>query len=186
FIVLAASADGRLAYIPAKWNRKTRVLLADTTTGKALGSVPPCNIFELPAAAFSHDNRTLAIGTLDRLAFADATTGRMLAEIRVASSARFRFLAYLPDRRLLSHGIDGKLRWWDTAKKEAVRTIEAGWGATALSGDRRLFALTNGTTVRVWKTDTGKEVTPRLSGPSGQLLGLTIAPGGRHVVVLDE
>src|SRR5207247_1526850 len=84
------------------------------------------------------------------------------------------------------HGTDGKLRLWDAAKKQVVRTIEAGWGAKAMSADRQLFALTNGTTVRLWKTLSGEELNLRPTGPVDQLFDLKLAPGGKHLIVLSS
>ncbi len=98
---------------------------------------------------------------------------------------------------LVSGGYDGKLTWWDTAKKTTVRTTDAHakWiRQVRVSPDGKLvLSVADDMLAKLWDSETGKlvrdlkghaEKTPQHF--ASMLYACTFSPDGKHIATADK
>src|SRR5262249_2983164 len=139
--------------------------------------------------AFSPDGRYLATGALDSTArLWDVGARKLLHTLPGQDISTVAF--HDGGRRLTTVSTDGTLVQWDPATGERRRTLRAHlgpiWNATFCAGFRaegeRLASLSKDGAVRVWETDSGREVvssSDRAALPQAAYL----SPDGRRVAV---
>jgi WD40 repeat protein len=179
---LAFSADGSMLAAPIDRNSGGGVAVWQVATGKLLVRlhVPHESVSDV---AFSPDGRLLA-GTSSwerQMCVWNVATGQLLGKDLQGHSESPSSVRFLPgDRRLASAGDDGTIRIWNVAEAKEERVIAHPRDANSqrirwiramdVSPDGRFIASSSlDDTVRVWETDTGREVY-RLPG-HGQLGG---------------
>ena len=163
------SPDGRLvaASLSAADERPAEVKLWDATTGKEVGSfISPKKFQSVIGPRFSHDNRWLAAGINEGLAFLYDVAGRKLSRTcHISGSNRLRGLAFSPDDRWLA--IAGMEMPADLTREEARDANPVDWPQPRVF----LFDLTTGSEPEV------------LICPHGGVGHLAFSPNSRFLAV---
>jgi RNA polymerase sigma factor (sigma-70 family) len=194
---VAFSPDSRrLALLsPGKSYPAKDIHVCDVATGKELFRVPPSDVREVSALAFSPDGRTLvsagwkSTGKNDgvcNLNVYDASKGGFL---RRFSIPRFgpACLAFSSDGRTLAIGgnsVPDSIRLWDPVREEEIvglRGHEHNVSCIAFSPDgRTLVSGSADRTVRLWEVATSKEIAV-LKGHKREVASVAFSPDGRTV-----
>ena len=98
----------------------------------------------------------------------------------------FGDLALTPNKKLLiTGGDDGEVKIWDLAKRTTLHTIPAHKQkiiAFAMSTDGRRFATASQDEVKLWDTDSGKELRQWKGVP---IRTMAFAPGGKYLATAN-
>lgn len=128
-----------------------RIGVWDTATGRSIATFPdpPGGISSYPyppggvsALAFSHDDKTLAVGAFDgRTYLWSIATRRQIALLTGPPRAQVMGAAFSPgDRTLGITSEDGNAYLWDVATRKLIATIKGGSGKLAFSPDGTMLA----------------------------------------------
>ncbi|RSS64176.1 hypothetical protein EF912_02175 [Streptomyces sp. WAC07061] len=139
------------------------------------------------SVAFNPKGRGLATGSVDgtvRL----WDVAKRTSQTPLKAAGPVRGMAFSPDGQILATGsLDGHAELWDL-RGHRRRTIlpqhEGSVEAVAFSPDGRVVATGDGTTVRQWDPDTGKETREPLAA-SNSVSAVAYSPDGRTLVVAD-
>ncbi|HTU90741.1 MAG TPA: sigma-70 family RNA polymerase sigma factor [Gemmataceae bacterium] len=195
---LALAPDGRrFAVLPSYDN----ILVCDVASGKELFRIPPGDVGEVDALAYSPDGKTLvsagykATGkneVLCHLNVYDASTGKFLRRFSIPKFGP-DCLAYSPDGRTLVVGggwDPNQIHLWDPVRGEEIIGLhidrfengrENRVASIAFSpDDRTLVSGCYDGTVRLWEVATGKEIAV-LKGHEQQVATVAFSPDGRLV-----
>ena len=113
----------------------------------------------IPTAAFSPDNKLLAMGTFSENArLLDPATGKVLATLTGHGEAA-RGVCFSPDGKTLAIGCyDGSIRFWDPARRAQMHTVKghSNWVyCVSFSPDGKWLASSSAdNTVRLWDAKT--------------------------------
>jgi WD40 repeat protein len=113
----------------------------------------------IPTAAFSPDNKLLAMGTFSENArLLDPATGKVLATLTGHGEAA-RGVCFSPDGKTLAIGCyDGSIRFWDPAQRAQMHTVKghSNWVyCVSFSPDGKWLASNSAdNTVRLWDAKT--------------------------------
>jgi WD40 repeat protein/beta-lactamase regulating signal transducer with metallopeptidase domain len=173
----------------------------DVASGKETRKIPAPKGVNVSAVAVAPDARVLAYCGGDHVSICEADTGKELHRIDVG----VRSMLFSPDSKTLAiRQRNGRLRLWEVASgKERHQLTDAepppqfggglafvfagGFAAgpearvLGLSPDGKRIASASGSTVRLWDTATGKEVT-LLEGHSKPPSAIVMARDGKTVV----
>jgi WD40 repeat protein/serine/threonine protein kinase len=186
---VAFSADGRRLF-SASPDGTIRVWDGTplAASGAAMGRPLQGHQGPVIGLAFSPDGRSLATGALDGTARLWDVVGRKLVNTlpdQDVSTVAF----HDGGRRLTTVSTDGTLVQWDPATGERRRTLRAhlgplwnaNFGAGFSADGERLASLSKDGVVRVWETDSGREVA---STPgTGLPLSAFLSPDGQRIAV---
>jgi WD40 repeat protein len=204
----ALSPDGRLLAVGIRAYKAPRKLLRliDATSGEVVREITGEGEGWFLSVAFSHDGKTLALGSKDEIVLADVATGKLVDRLTDKMST-VGFLGFSPDAKtLVSHSHDDKVRLWDLATRKAMRAFEAKCeghfvfplptgsrapshselfgraNGTALSPDGKTVAVSAACRVQLWDVGTGKKVFPEQTSADG-CNQLAFSPDGRLLLV---
>jgi WD40 repeat protein/serine/threonine protein kinase len=182
---IAFSPDGqRLASVGSD----DSVILTEVASGRRLGSWQMPKGLSLWRAAFSPDDRVLAITTYEGIYFLDPlTAGQVLRHLKV-ESRYVKCLAFSPDGKLLATGEGdlaasdtGRIQLWDVATGERLGELEGHpepiFGLAFSPDGSRLFSVSQDRTARVWDLSTRQEALT-LRGHTDTVRGLVLDPSG--------
>ena len=181
---MAWSADGQLLAVGGE-GYDPRVYVWNVRRG-ALSSILQGHTAQIVGTQFAHSGYLLATSSYDgRTRLWDAAAGEPLAIVPGG------FLGLSPDDRRAAFAVGGKVGAWDVAAAPECRTLHSGMlgnrseardatGVIAadMSPDGRLVATSDGDGVRLWESDTGRELAHLKAGfcetvlfhPDGQRL----------------
>ncbi len=197
FTSLALSPDGSLLAAGVRMaNRESSYALElwDIASGKKLHRLNNTKTMPVTAIAFTADGKTVAWGTYNQILLTDPATGkerdRFVDDLRDTFRSQPVGLAFTPDGKTLVVGTrEGKIRVWDVASAEVVRTIDGVYPYTsgfrrdvalALSPDGKTVALgTAVPAVRLWDVTSGKERFTEFQGHTSPVTGLAFSPDGK-------
>ncbi|AMV27079.1 Serine/threonine-protein kinase PknB [Gemmata sp. SH-PL17] len=188
--LLTASADG------------TRLLLSFVTQpgDKAVGTVQLCpvtftdartiavgepKLFPGDTACFDPSGHRLLVANGTALALYDQDTGKPMAPEFTGATASIQDVAVAPNGKYLAAGCaDGAVYFWRTGTKEPIAVGRGHKGKINVlkftpDGARVVSAGEDGT-VRVWLTETGKEIAQFKH--DGSVNALAISPEGKRVL----
>ncbi len=160
------SPDGRLLACSEFHGGTVRVVLVDVEHAKKPDMLMDFKTTIVRALAFSHDGKTLAIGSDDRLIQIWDVPSRRLITTLVGHDERVNSLAFSPDDgRLVSSSHDGTARIWNLRCARNQRSMQAppGIGSLAFTADRRSLVSMHDHTVVVWDARNWQERT-RIEG----------------------
>lgn len=158
--------------------------------GALLRKLGPVHEQEVVCVAFSPDASLAALGDANgTVRLWDVTKGERIGGDWGAHSA-LADLAFLPGRRaLLTVGGDGVIKIWDLAKRQQPERTWAGQSRQVLAivfnaDGKRVVTLARDRTLRLWETETGRELRKwHLPGPAASV---ALAPDGGTVAVANE
>jgi eukaryotic-like serine/threonine-protein kinase len=186
---MAWSADGRLLAVGGDAVEPC-VFIWNVGRG-ALASVLQGHTNKITDARFAHSSYLLATTSWDHMTrLWDAASGEPLATAPGEFPGGFA-----PDDRRLAFYIGGTIGVWDVAAGAECRTLHPGmlgnrtevrkapgalgWEGADVSPDGRLVATCDGDGVRLWESDTGRELAQIKAGASQTVL---FHPDGQHLI----
>ena len=189
---VAYNSDGsRIASYGVGWGTSR---LWDTTTGKEIAVLAKWEE-KGTTAAFSPDDKRVAVGRREYVHLCDVATGRQLAVLGPHPGKVTGGLAYSPDGKRIASASDGSnaVYLWDgeSGKEVAVLSGHTGW-ITSLhfSPDgSRLVSASNypDNTPRLWDAATGRLLAV-LAGHKSAIWAVAFSPDGKRVATasLDQ
>ena len=135
--------------------------------------------------AFSPDDKTLALGILDKILLFDSATGNEKGRLEAEKMGQITGIAFTPDgKKLVSGGEDdGAIRIWDLATGTALHVLKGRMSlgrSMALTPDGKTVALgAVGTVVQLWDVATGKELFADRQGHDSKVNALAFTPDGK-------
>jgi tetratricopeptide (TPR) repeat protein len=181
-LFVAAASDGRHV---ALGSAGQTVELWDAETGQRLRTITPLS--SLTAMALSPDGRRVATGSRPSvIKLWDAATGEELRTLNGHKQFPWN-LAFSPDgRQLASVSGSEACKLWDVETGQVLRTFgmdkentEGRW--VAFSSDGRRLAVTTAATIRLWDTQSGRQLVT-LQGHQGAVHALAFHPDGWRLV----
>jgi WD40 repeat protein len=206
---VAFDADGKRLAVAAqepKKNSAQTVMMWDATTGEQLADISGTKASH--SAAFSTDGKWLAYDSQDSSAWSvrvwDTAARRQVLNLDGYPESSFHSVAFCPDGARLAGSTDKGAVIWDLASGEEVMLLGGfrgpGWiFSVAFSPDGRLIAAgdcqisthrarTKGSTapkaprgVKVWETNTGKEVLTLGAGFGLGVYSVAFSPDGKRL-----
>lgn len=185
----ALSGDGR--FIAASWQDEVHVWdLQSSREPRIIAKAHPWIVSEL---AFHPDGNTLisaghSYGCECQIRLWDFATGEMIAELMSTQRSpddRTHGLAVGRDGALMISSHARRLRFWDVATRELIRTIDSSeWivGPLALAPDERLMATSPGNVIRLWETETGRELFAAPGTHMREIRSLDWSPDGKSLI----
>jgi RNA polymerase sigma factor (sigma-70 family) len=168
---LAFSTDGKTIAAAIAREPNHSIVHWDVTTGKMIrelkGLLPvPHNSWREVPIAFSPDGKLLVVGNSNveesQIVVWDAVTGKELRRLTFQRTFIVHHLAFSPDSKTLALNAGSRLSFWDleTGKERPLPGGDQRYlTAVAVAPDGRRAAVTStDNTVRVWETQTGKEL----------------------------
>jgi len=139
--------DGKLM---ASCGRDNTVRLWNVAEGTQLRSITSFEVWP-ETIAFAPDGKTLLVGSND-LTLWDVGTGVRLQTFEPGNSSSINRVAFMPDgKEVLSVTYDGKLRVWNVADHNLIKTVNAhpNWALdVAVSPDGKVIATSGGARVQ--------------------------------------
>lgn len=171
---IAFSANDRIVTI------SDAVRVWDLTTGKVLTTIADVAFNELAftgegGAALSLDGTQLARLSTEpenSVKVWDLSTGRETRSFKLPDKeTRSGALAFTPDGHLLVSGfVDKRVKLWDVTSKTNERDLgptSQKWNPLTFSRDGRLLAVSEGYTIKLWDTASGRELSSLQAPNSG-------------------
>jgi WD40 repeat protein len=174
----------------------TSVKLWETATGKEVRRISVAQP-TVTALAYSPDGKMLAYANANTVHLCEADTGKEIRPIPGQNTGATS-LVFAPDGKTLAvKGMNVVVRLYDpktgdlrhqlgeTEAATALAMASMGMGGmgreVAFSPDGKQIAVAGGSTIRLWETASGKEVSLE-GGHRGSVTSVVIAPGGAGVV----
>jgi RNA polymerase sigma factor (sigma-70 family) len=167
------------------------VQLLDIATGKLVRELDKKSIYgNLFVVAFSPDGKTLACSNYGKVKLLDSASGKTLGELKDTKGPRD--LAFTPDgsRLVFYDHEEGGIHIWDIATKKSVHALKGRLhpgSSMALSPDGKVVALgTHSSVIRLWETDSGKELFTEHQGHESTIKDLVFSPDGKTLASTAE
>jgi RNA polymerase sigma factor (sigma-70 family) len=183
---LAVSPDGKSLFVG---DYEGSLWGIEAVTGKTLRKFTYPGRGIRGQAAFSPDNRTVAIAAYDewRVVRWDFATGRLFPQLGGGEEIGGA-VAYAPDGKfLVTAHRDNSIRLWDSATGKEVRRLTGHkkpvQSLAFAPGGKILASSGEGNVIRLWDLDTGKAV-HLLQGSGGFNWRVVFSPDGRFLAVL--
>jgi RNA polymerase sigma factor (sigma-70 family) len=153
--------------------------LLDATSGEVVRRLTPSS----GPLAFSPDSTLLATSSADgTLTLWDTTTGKTVRQLRGDAESVFAG-AFSPNGlSLITLGREMKVCRWDVAKGKLIRTVAlpmTAWRTLRLSPDGKTLAVSRAEEVRLWDTETGRELGKLGADAAKARYGLAFSGDGR-------
>ncbi len=156
--------------------RAGAVKVWDAATGEPTLTLK-AHVGRITSVAFSPDGKRLAYAALingtGQVKVCDAATGQEICTITATADTKsVESITFSPDgSRLASAGSDWKVKVWDAATGQLIRTLEGGRYVIFSPDGRRLAAGTALGPVVLWDIVTGQEVRALKVSPGGMMGG---------------
>jgi RNA polymerase sigma factor (sigma-70 family) len=178
----AVSPNGKIVAL-VRWRFREHkdidpIRLWDVVAGKELRTLKS-DTRVIPECIFSPDGKLLAARAKDGIGLWDVATGKEVQQLP-AKAGSFTFS---PDGKVLASGgeVDQSITLWNVAEATAIRRWDTGHKQSFrlyFSPDGKWLASTDHFDVRIWETDSGKEMR-RIPQSVLPLESLAFSPSGR-------